>query len=374
MSSFMKVQFKGISAQPCCTPKPSSLGVIDAPWGDGVVGTPVGDVPRVRTRLLTGDRWGSFKARLGVGRMRYTVEPGLYAVGSPDADSQVFVSANYKMSFDRLRMELGGMHAWLLVLDTNGINVWCAAGKGTFCTAEIVARAAASGLDRIVNHRKLIIPQLGAPGVSAHEVKRQSGFRVVYGPVRAEDIPEFVSSGMRATPEMRRVRFPLLDRTVLIPMELVLGAKWAAVATAAMFVLSGLGEGIFSSGRMLASGPVNSAAFASSYVLATSLGPALLPWLPGRSFSVKGFWLGVAIVAALIATSAGVVEIMDNKLAMAAWALIVTAVSSHMVMNFTGSSTYTSLSGVMKEMKVAVPIQVVAAVAGAALWIGARFV
>jgi hypothetical protein len=240
MSSFMNVEFKGLKSQPCCPPEPKTLGKINAPWADGVVSTPVGDVPRARTEYLIGDRLGTFKARWGVGRMRYTVEPGLYAVGNPTADSTVFVSANYKMSFDRLRRELTGMDAWLLVLDTKGINVWCAAGKGTFGTAEIVRSIAATGLDKIVSHRALVLPQLGAPGVSAHEVKKQSGFSVVYGPVRASDIPEFMSRGMRATPEMRRVRFPLTDRVALIPMELVLGAKWALAVAAALFALGRL--------------------------------------------------------------------------------------------------------------------------------------
>jgi hypothetical protein len=374
MADFMKVEFKGLSVRPYHPPEPSTLGEIDAPWADGVVNTPVGKVPRARTVLLAGDRLGSFKARWGVGRMRYTVEPGLYAVGNPNPESRVFVSANYKLSFDRLRMELGGIDAWVLVLDTKGINVWCAAGKGSFGTDEIVRRAATSGLDKIVSHRRLIVPQLGAPGVNAHEVKRQSGFRVVYGPVRAADIPEFLERGLRATPEMRRVRFPLLDRLVLIPMELVLGAKWAALAAAALFALSGLGEGIFSTERMLSSGPANALAFAAAYVLATALGPALLPWLPGRSFSMKGFWLGAALFAALMALSPETPSLMNGKLGAAAWALIVTAVSSHMVMNFTGSSTYTSLSGVLREMKVAVPLQIVAAVLGVGLWVGSRFV
>jgi acetyl-CoA decarbonylase/synthase complex subunit gamma len=337
----MKVEFKGLKSQPCCPPEPKTLGEIKAPWADGVVSTPVGNVPRVRAEYLIGDRLGTFKARWGVGRMHYIVEPGLYAVGNPTAESAVFVSANYKMSFDRLRRELKGMDAWLLVLDTKGINVWCAAGKGTFGTAEIVRSIAATGLERIVSHRTLVLPQLGAPGVSAHEVKKQSGFRVVYGPVRAADIPEFMANGMRATPEMRHVRFPLADRVALIPMELVLGAKWAAIAAVALFVLSGLGAGIFSVERMLSAGSLNALVFAAAYVLATSLGSALLPWIPGRSFS---------------------------------WALIITAVSSFMVMNFTGSSTYTSLSGVKREMRYAVPAQLVAAVLGTVLWIGGRFV
>ena len=82
--------------------------------------------------------------------MDYKVEPGLYAVGSPDSASPVLVTSNYKMTFDRVRAELGGLNLWLMVLDTDGVNVWCAAGKGTFGIAEFVNRIRVTGLDGIV--------------------------------------------------------------------------------------------------------------------------------------------------------------------------------------------------------------------------------
>jgi hypothetical protein len=85
-----------------------------------------------------------------------------------------------------------------LILDTKGINVWCAAGKGTFGTDELVGRILKTGLSEIVSHRKLVLPQLGAPGVSAHEVTKQTGFSVVYGPVRAKDIKAFLDSGFQS--------------------------------------------------------------------------------------------------------------------------------------------------------------------------------
>ncbi len=153
--------------------------------------------------------------------MHYTVDPGLYAVGTPGPHSPVLVTANYKMSFDCVRSVLTGRSAWILVLDTQGINVWCAAGKGTFGTQELVERIRVSGLAEATQQRTLILPQLAAPGVAAHTVKRQSGFRVVYGPIRAEDIPAFMDSGLKATPEMRQKTFTIGERAVLIPVELV---------------------------------------------------------------------------------------------------------------------------------------------------------
>ena len=139
--------------------------------------------------------------------MNYSVNPGLYAVGTPDKASPVLVTANYKMTFDVLRKELSGLDVWILVLDTKGINVWCAAGKGTFGTKELVHRIRVVSLEKIVNHKRLILPQLGATGVAAHKVKEETGFNVHYGPVRASDLKRFISDGYRADKEIRRVTF-----------------------------------------------------------------------------------------------------------------------------------------------------------------------
>ncbi|MCG7844578.1 MAG: hypothetical protein MIO90_04015, partial [Methanomassiliicoccales archaeon] len=92
------------------------------------------------------ERWDHAKARMGFDRMGHRVSPGLYALGSPDRGSKVFVTANYTLSFDALRSALKGRDAHILVLDTKGINVWCAAGKGTFSTAEVLKAIDATGL------------------------------------------------------------------------------------------------------------------------------------------------------------------------------------------------------------------------------------
>ncbi len=366
---FMQISFRpGAVKSEAAGPK--TLGPLDVPWSDGTVKTGAGEVPRVRTELLLSDRLGAWKARWAIGRMSYTVRPGLYAVGDPTGESPVFVSANYKLSFDSLRSGLDGLDAWVLVLDTRGINVWCAAGKGTFGTGELLRRIALTGLDSIVSHRTLVVPQLGAPGVSAHEVRKQSGFRVLYGPVRASDIKEFMASRMKATAGMRRVRFALRDRVVLIPVELVMGGRLVFLIAAGFFLLSGLGPGIYSLSNLRAAGPPSVLLFLTAFVGGTVLGPVLLPWLPGRAFSLKGAWIGLALVAALGYYAWPI----DNWLLAASWALMIPAVSSYAVMNFTGASTYTSLSGVMREMRVAVPLQAAGAALGVGLWVGGRFI
>jgi len=343
----------------CCSPdKPvlvDTSGVTEIPaWIEGTVSTSVGTVPRVSTTLSRSDRIGSWKARWNVNRMNYQVPPGLYAVGAPDENSVVLVSANYKMSFDRLRSRLGNVDAWIMVLDTKGINVWCAAGKGTFGTDEIVNRVRAVQLDTIVKHRTLILPQLGAPGVAGYEVQRQTAFRVLYGPVRAEDIPAFLAAGNKATKEMRRVRFGWKDRVVLTPLELV-GAIKPSVALLALLFLISLALDLWAPFLvLLARTGMAFLPFLGAVIIGAVLTPTLLPYIPGRAFALKGWLLAFVLTLAFVLYPGMPV----SWTARVFYLLVLPAVSSFLAMNFTGASTYTSLSGVVREMKVAVPTQI----------------
>jgi acetyl-CoA decarbonylase/synthase complex subunit gamma len=331
-------------------------------------------IRKVPTDLDWADRLGSWKARWAIGRMKYMVDSGLYAVGNPDADSPVFVSANYKMSFDRLRSQLTGRDGWILVLDTKGINVWCAAGKGTFGTEELVKRIEEVQLREVVEHKTLIVPQLGATGISAHKVKQQSGFNVVYGPLRAEDLPAFLDAGMKATKVMRRVNFPLWDRIVLIPVELIMSRKYVALIAACFFVLAGLNPKGYSTTLALHDGMRSVLVLLASFLAAVIFGSILLPWLPGRAFSAKGLWIGLAMLLLGGFFQRRYTNIFGDQFSIAAWLLIVPVLTSFVLMNFTGASTYTSLSGVKREMRIAVPIQLVCSIIGIGLWLTGRFV
>ncbi|MFH1829639.1 MAG: mercury methylation corrinoid protein HgcA [Pseudomonadota bacterium] len=329
---------------------------------------------QVSTELAFRDKFGAFKARLGIGRMRYRVKPGLYELGNPTDQSPVFVSANYKMSFDKLRANLRNMSAWILVLDTHGINVWCAAGKGTFGTDEIVRQVTETKLHEIVSHKRLIVPQLGAPGVSAHEVQRKCGFKIIYGPILASDILTFMNGGMKALPRMRRIEFPIRKRATLIPLEILAWAKVALIVAACLLLLAGLGAGGFSPDRIVDLGIKSAAIFLAAYLAGGILTPILLPFLPGRAFALKGLWIGIICAAALLTYTYFHAGFLGAWPSVLAWAFLIPVVTSFMAMNFTGSSTFTSLSGVRREMRFAVPIQIVSAVIGLGLWVAGLFV
>ena len=339
----------------------------------GSVETPAGKIPQVSSSLKWEDQKGAWKVRWGIGRMGYVIDPGLYALGNPDPSSSVLVTANYKLTFDRLRQALPNRSFWLLVLDTKGVNVWCAAGKGTFGTEELVERIRVSGLEKVVDHRELILPQLGGPGVAAHLVKKLSGFKVIYGPILAKDLPAFMEAGKKATPEMRRKAFTAWERAVLIPIELVHVLKPLVFLLPALFLLGGLAGGGSFWQNAMTHGIFAVAALLLSLVMGAVLIPLLLPYLPGRAFAMKGLFLSIWGVILLLVVFGGGEMNWAGILERLAWVLLVPALTAYLAMNFTGASTYTSLSGVKKEMRWALPLEIGGAALGLVFWLGALF-
>jgi hypothetical protein len=328
-------------------------------WSAGTVSTPAGAVYRASSEWTGADFRGMIKSRLGAFRMNYSVTPGLYAIGDPTRDSDVFVTANYKLTFDLLRRELKGMNAWVLVLDTKSINVWCAAGKGTFGTEELIERIGAAKLETVVGHRRIILPQLGAVGVNASAVQKKTGFRVVFGPVQARDIPAYVRAGHKKTAEMSTITFSMLDRMVLTPMEINPAMKkfpWVAAGILVVFGLQPQGllfQPAWSHGLpflVLALFAVLSGALVT---------PVLLPFIPFRSFALKGWIVGVLSVFA--ATRYMEYSAVKDTILLSVSYLLFPALSSYIALQFTGSTTYTGMSGVKQELKIGIPIYIGAA-------------
>lgn len=336
----------------------------------GLIETPAGKIEQVSTVWSKKDIFNTIKVRWSIGRMNYTIAPGLYAAGTPDAGSDVFVSCNFKLSFDHVRRALDGINAWILVLDTKGINVWCAAGKGTFGTKELVYRIQEHHLDKIVDHKRIIVPQLGATGVSAYKVKEETGFRVIYGPVRAEDISEFIISRYKATSEMRKVNFNLWDRMKLIPVDLSYGKYYLIIVPAIFFILAGFNSHGFSVDSSWVNGGRAVLNLFSSYLAGCVLTPILLPYIPFTRFSLKGLVSGWFIALLLLYFN----FLGTNIFEIFSWFLLIGGISSFIAMNFTGSSTFTSLSGVKKEMKLSLPLQIGSAASGLIGWIVTRFI
>jgi hypothetical protein len=187
------------------------------------------------------------------------------------------------------------------------------------------------------------VPQLGGPGVAAHEVKKRSGFGVEFGPVRAADLPVYLCTH-EATPEMRRVEFGLRDRIVLIPVELVSVLLPMVIAAAIVFFAGGL---------------LASSAVVAAVLAAVVLFPILLPWIPTPNFGTKGFILGgfVALPFGLAALLGHPEPAFWQRAGSAcAYLLTLPPLTAFLTLNFTGATTFTSKSGVRREMFAYIPI------------------
>lgn len=316
------------------------------------------------------DLLGTARARTGIARNNYKLTPGLYCVGKPTGESPVLVTANYKLSFDALRQELSGFDAWILVVDTRGINVWCAAGKGTFSSDEVSLQVQRAHLSEIVTHRELILPQFAATGVASHELNKKCGFKGIFGPLRAADIPRYLRNDKQADEQMRTVTFTINERLVLVPVEISLIWKLFTLITLAIFVLSGIGPDIYSIPTAISRGITAAGATIIAILAGAMMTPTLLPWIPGRQFWWKGLLAGGLAGLAYVWFGSTKINIAE---AFSLWIWIV-ATASFMAMNFTGATPFTSLSGVEKEMRRGLPVQCIGVTMALLLWIAAPFI
>ena len=276
----------------------------------------------------------------------------------------MLVTANYKLSFDSVRQELRGQNIWLLVVDTRGINVWCAAGKGTFSAEEVAYQVDQANLADVVIHRRIILPQLSANGVNARAVKKKCGFSAHFGPIRSTDIPKFLTK-QDVSEEMRSVTFTMRERAVLIPVEICMLWKQLLIALGVIVVLSSLSPPFFSLETIFHRSFWLLGVTLWAIFVGTTAVPLLLPWIPTRQFWLKGLLLGSLGAFLFMGTLVPETFNLLEKGAMVLWTI---SVSSFLSMNFTGSTPYTSLSGVAKEMRAGLAVQIGAAILAFVLW------
>ena len=191
----------------------------DVPPGQGQTLPVLGRLQhRVDLRTLALDLWGLF---LRILPPYPKVEPGLYRLGNPGPESPVLATGNFDLTVRRLIAPLDGrVDAWVLVVNSSGINVWCAAGGGFLTAERVIGAIHASGLESYLRRKCLILPQLCANGVDGWKIRRETGWEVHWGPVRAADIPAYLRAEMQKTDSMRWVRFPMRDRLEMMAVTL----------------------------------------------------------------------------------------------------------------------------------------------------------
>ena len=202
-------------------------------------------------------------------------EVGLFPIGNPGPKSPVLATCNFYITVRRLMKALHGRDAWLLVADSRGVNVWCAAGGDEFNTRSVVSAIKTSGVEGRVDHRRVILPPLGAPGIKAKDVEKQTGWTVRWGPVRAADIPRFLDQGERRTEGMKRVTYGWRER-----LDTALGSLFP------FFFLGALGFLLIAPHLFWVYLGAGSVAFFLFFLTC--------PWLPGKRGLTKVLFLEAA--------------------------------------------------------------------------------
>lgn len=97
----------------------------------------------------------------------FPTKTGLIKIGNPNRQSPVLLTGNFGLTVARVKRAMKGIDAYLLVANSHGINVWCAAAGGHLTSHAVVSVLKTSGVSELVDHRCVILPQLAATGIES---------------------------------------------------------------------------------------------------------------------------------------------------------------------------------------------------------------
>jgi acetyl-CoA decarbonylase/synthase complex subunit gamma len=123
------------------------------------------------------------------------VEPNIYPVGEPGADSPVFVTTNFSLTYFIVSGEIenSGLNAWLVVPECEGMSVLTAWAAGKFSGATVAKFCKEAGLEDQVSRRDIVIPGYVAQ-ISGDLEENLPGWSVLVGPQEAADLESFIKA------------------------------------------------------------------------------------------------------------------------------------------------------------------------------------
>ncbi|HIE16761.1 MAG TPA: copper oxidase [Dehalococcoidia bacterium] len=183
----------------------------------------------------------------------FPTKTGLVLIGDPDRMAPVLLTCNYHLTVQRVKRQLTGIDAYLLIATSQGVNVWCSATGGLLTNHSVISVLKTSGIEKLVDHRNVILPQLAAAGVEPRVIRRKTGWSAKFGPVYIEDIKHFLKSGEKDE-SMRKVQFDVKQRLEMasawaFPLSvvavLVVLPFWAEMLLPLTLIIWGLALSIF---------------------------------------------------------------------------------------------------------------------------------
>lgn len=263
----------------------------------------------------------------------YVVEPGLFFTGPRyDQSSPLLVTANYRLTVFSLLRHLKGRTVRMLIIDTEGINVWCSSGKQRFNVEEIRKQIDRYETELLTDQKRLelILPKLALSGVTIQAL-RKAGIKPVIGPVYAKNLPAYLDHPPYRDQKTAKVEFGVVSRLF----------TWLPgfVQTGVYFVYAAL---VFRT--LLIPAPIWLLLILAMIIVTAY--PLLFPWLPGRLFAIKGLWLaGVISIGLSVYYFLGDVEVFDLFLGI----VFTFATGLFFALSYTGNSAVSNYTSVRKE-------------------------
>ncbi|MDA8441047.1 MAG: acetyl-CoA decarbonylase/synthase complex subunit gamma, partial [Peptococcaceae bacterium] len=126
------------------------------------------------------------------------VEPKLHAVGEVSADSPVYVTTNFSLTYYTVQGEVEATRipSYILAVDTDGTSVLTAYAAGKFEPEKVAELMQKFEVADKVNHKNVVIP--GYVAVISGKLQELSGWKVVVGPREASGIVSFAKSNFGA--------------------------------------------------------------------------------------------------------------------------------------------------------------------------------
>ena len=279
------------------------------------------------------------------GKRPYIVMPGLYFTGDTyDKNTPLIVTCNFLSTVVLLCRNISPLNVRLLIVDTDGINVWCSAGKGKFSSQEILNKLNMYERSTITDSGEieLIIPKLSLSGVKLSELKRNN-VRPVIGPVYANKLKQYLEHPPYKDCASDTVNFGIKARAYTVVPTVVQFSKYVIFCAALFFIF----DNLFKTGFHWQVIPIG-AAISFFY-------PLLFPWLAGRRFAVKG--ISFAFLPSLFLFFLYVRGGISLFLAVF-YAAFILGTSIFLALSYTGNSPVSNYSKVKKEIVTFLPLSV----------------
>jgi acetyl-CoA decarbonylase/synthase complex subunit gamma len=122
------------------------------------------------------------------------MEPRVYAIGDVTDKSPVLITTNFSLTYFSVEgeVEASRIPAYILSVDTEGQSVLTAYAAEKFTAEGTAAAMKKFELDKLVSHRKAIIP--GFVAVMSGALAEESGWEILVGPREASGIPTYLKT------------------------------------------------------------------------------------------------------------------------------------------------------------------------------------